>query len=362
MNTRFKLAAVALAAALSSAAFATGNSSAPSDWRFTPGQLFNGVSVLDAAARLSFTTPAGGYACSGTLLQGGQYVLTAAHCADDYSSMTVNFQFAGGVAGVTRTVAVGDATIHPLWTGVWNNDADRGIDLAILKLSSPVTTIQGLALSNTNDMGKTMLVAGYGTTSNGGSGVSPGWNDSAYGHYGYNVADVDSKTFNQVADQYVPGWGYSASYYAGTTYMFDFDNPNGTGNNTLGLIASATGNQWASGAGLGANEAIIAGGDSGGGDYVWTGSQWVLSGVHSWGWQGGGADGACTPFGLTGCDISATAASSYGDLSGSTAVFDQLAWINGVTGVVAVPEPGTYALMLAGVLGLAGATRRRKAV
>ncbi|HEY1090209.1 MAG TPA: trypsin-like serine protease, partial [Burkholderiaceae bacterium] len=235
----------------------TSGTSAPSNWRFAPGQLFNGVAALDGVARLSFTTSGGGsYACSGSLLAGGLYVLTAGHCGDDFTSMTVQFGFANGVAAVTRTVAAGDVTLHPAWQG-FDNSADAGSDLAILKLNAPVTTIQGYQLSTTNDLGKTFLMAGYGTVTQGGSNAGSSWSDSAFGHYGYNTADVDSKTFNLTLNNFVPGWGATAGYYVGTTYMSDFDD--GTaGSNTLGRIAGVTGSAWSSGTGLGANEALIA--------------------------------------------------------------------------------------------------------
>lgn len=346
----------------------TGNTSAPSNWRFAPGQLFNGVAALDGVALLTFTASDGGsYACSGSLLQGGAYVLTAGHCADDFvGNMAVSFGYYNGVAAVTRTVAQGNATLHPLWQG-FGNSADAGSDLAILKLSAPVTTIQGYKLSTTNDVGKNYLMAGYGTSGTATSLTSPSWADGNYGHYGYNTFDVTSKTFNQAVDTVVAGWGYNAAYYTGTTYMSDFDNASGNAaNNTLGRIAAVTGNAWTSGTGLGANEALIAGGDSGGGDFVWDAAsgQWLLSAVHSWGWQGNQSNGtgACDSVGLTGCDGRTSNSSSYGDLSGSTAVFDQTAWINSVVGnTVPVPEPESYALMLAGLGLVAAAARRRRA-
>ena len=41
----------------------------------------------------------------------------------------------------------------------------------------------------------------------------------------------------------------------------------------------------------------------------------------------------------------------------STAVYSNVGWINSI---VAVPEPETYALMLAGLAAVAGVARRRR--
>jgi hypothetical protein len=363
MRQHLCLATLAAAAALTVAAapaHATGNTSAPSDWRFTPGQLFNGVAALDAVARLSFTASDGySYGCSGSLLAGGAYVLTAAHCADDFvGSMTVQFGWAGGSATVTRTVSTADATVHPLWQG-FDNSVDRGVDLAVLRLSAPVTTLAGYTLSTTNDVGKEHLMAGYGTTQVGSVNAPTNWNDGSFGHYAFNTFDVTSRDFNKAVDQVDPTWGFSEAYYApGVTYMVDFDHPNGNAaNNTLQRVANATGNTWASSAGLGLREGVIAGGDSGGPDLVWNGTEWLLSGVHSWGW-GGNSVCSFINVGPNNCDVASDNGSSYGDLSGSTAVFSAAGWINAVT---AVPEPQTWALLLAGLAGVSAAARRRRA-
>ena len=314
----------------------TANTSAPTDWRLTSGLPFNGT-TFDGVARLSFSNSGGSFICSGTLLSGGQYVLTAGHCADDFTSMQVDFGVYNDVASVTRGVSA--AYVNPNWTG---SNLAFGADIALLKLDSAVTGIQGFKLSSSNDVGKSMLIMGYGTTGTGAGAAATNWNDWGWGHWGYNNADVGIQDFDDATS---PGNTWS---YFGDEYIFDFDNGLAA-NNTLGLVAAATGASWGSSTGQGANEALTAGGDSGGGDFVWNGSEWLLSGVHSWGWQ------ACGDFGMS-CDVSPGVFSSYGDLSGSTAVFSHVAWIDAIT---AVPEPETYAMMLLG-LGVLGTLQRRR--
>ena len=336
-NSAAAMAATLLGLGMVGSAQAVSSTSSPSNWRLLPGQAFKGVAgALDGVARIQFD----GYVCSGSLLAGGAYVVTAAHCADGFSSMTVEFGVVGDQAAVTRSVAAKDAHVNPGWNGT----LDTGADIAILKLSAPVTGIRGFNLSTTNDVGKDHLLAGYGTTATGGGGISPGWDEWGYAHYGYNTFDVTSKTFNDA-------WDGSGVNTYGETYVIDFDNGLSR-NNTLQRVADLRGNGWASGLGLGADEALIAGGDSGGGDYVWNGSEWLLSGVHSWGWQF--CQGRVSP----NCDLFSGASSSYGDLSGSTAVFSHGDWISSV---ISVPEPGTFGLMLAGLAAAGWVARRREA-
>lgn len=349
MKNVFKLAALASALVLATGALAsptelsrdgkvalTGNNTSPADWRLQDGMTFNGR-TFDGVGRLLFNTSQGGYVCSATLLPGGYFAVTAAHCADDYISMTAEFGLYGNVAKETRKVT--QAFVHSGWTGALGT----GADIAVLRLDKQITSIQGFNLSTTNDLGKDFLIMGYGTTQVGNANAGTNWNEWGWGHYGYNTAEVDGKTFNTA----LFGPDANDDKY-GMEYIADYDSyTNGAKHNTLQILSDYAGGSWSSSQGLGMNEALIAGGDSGGGDFVWNGSEWLLSGVHSWGWQ------ICPT--SWGCDISKANSSSWGDLSGSTAVFSHAAWIQ----ATAVPEPATLVMVPMALFAM-GALRRRR--
>ncbi len=337
----------------------TGNNSAPTNWRVTQGMLFNGVN-FDGNVRIRFDTDGSltdgdGFVCSGTLIAGGTHVLTAAHCASGVNVMEVSHGIYGNVAAGTQAINTGTGVfVHPGWTGALS----RGADIAVVRLSAPITDATSFNLSTSNDVGKTFLMMGHGTTGIGNVNAATNWNDYGWAHYGYNVIDATGTSFlNAASAMGLPGLGTWSSQF-GEEYVADYDGiGNGTGtstdpavrHNTLGRITGLTSDQ-----GLGTNEALIAGGDSGGGDFVWSGSEWLLTGVHSWGWQFCGGR-LTTP---NSCDFGTANSSSWGDISGSTAVYSHVGWINQVTGV---PEPGTWAMMGLGLAAVAGAARRRKA-
>jgi hypothetical protein len=95
--------------------------------------------------------------------------------------------------------------------------------------------------------------------------------------------------------------------------------------------------------GLGAREVGIAGGDSGGPGFV----NGRLASVNSFG----------LTFGQDFGDVDLVLNSSFGEFNGYVPIYLHADWIRSV--LVPIPEPGTWALLVAG-LGLVGAAARRK--
>ena len=353
------LKSVALATACAAWSLAAANgpvativaSDNPANW------LGAGNPALDGVARLNISAVGGGGGvCSGNLLSGGQYLLTAAHCITDDNTGalvvgSIDVAFKSGTVNTTAAAYF----VAPGWRG-FNRSAGDGSDLAIVKLSSTVASVRGYELSNTNDVGRTFMMAGYGLIGTGAVGATGGV--SAL-HYGFNVNDTTDYDMQMTLRN--GGYGdaqlgpmYPIKY--GETYVYDFDSGNAD-QNALKRMFNLAGAASSSGLGLGASESMIAPGDSGGGDFVLVNGQYVLSAVHSYGWDlcttlaNGGLDDS-----LGNCVVSVANGSSFGSLGGSTAVFSSIDWIHTI---VTVPEPGTWALMLAG-LGVFGFTARRR--
>lgn len=308
ITSRAAMAGMLGLCALALPAQAIVSTSSPSNWLATD-------SSFDAVARLVIN---GSTVCSGSLLAGGAYVLTAAHCvtgssgALNVSSITLSFDSGAVTAKVSSAAQV---SVYAGWNGVLGENDD----LALLRLDTAVTAISGYQVWSDSALGETVVLAGYGY-----SGV---------GSVGYSSASGTS-TLHWGANE------YEALYSSAGTVLYDFDN----GDAARSSIGSL---------GLGSTEAMIASGDSGGPSFIEAADgSLLLVGVHSFGAR------------LTNAryDINNALNGSYGELGGDSTLDSAatLAWLYSVAQVSAVPEPAS-ALLLAAGGGLLAARRRRRA-
>ena len=125
--------------------------------------------------------------------------------------------------------------------------------------------------------------------------------------------------------------------------MSDFDNGLAA-NDQAGLIAQAFGSNAFNDLGVGAREVGVAGGDSGGPNFI----DGMIAAVNSYGLTFG------TDFG----DLGGGLNNGFGEFSGYVPTYIHADWI----AAQMVPEPGTYGLMALGLLAVGGIARRRRAV
>jgi hypothetical protein len=194
---------------------------------------------------------------------------------------------------------------------------------------------------------------GYGRRSAGGGNVGIDLNAGRLRN-GENVYDYrwgDAAFNGFFTNTNTSGKNFFGTAQVDYSYVADFDNGLAAQNAACRVAAVVTGKTIADfcGLGLGEREAAIAGGDSGGPQFV----NGVLVGVNSYGLSFGTGNG----------DIVAGLNSSFGEFSGfvptgiHTDFLTRSIWL--ITGA-SVPEPSSWAMMIVGVGATGGLLRRRR--
>ena len=311
---------------------------------------------------LIMETNAGFFICSGSLLGTGRHIATAAHCFTNSSGQfqTINttaYFFNGDpdqrtVSATAYRLQVEEYFIHPDYTG---EVIDQN-DIAIVRLNNfAPAEFERYELHTPNSLrGAVFNVAGYGTRSTvgGASGNTP----PAGARTGF-LREGDNRYDYRLGDPVFQGFWDGFFGVADTThsYISDFDNGLQAQDqsrrvaNALGL--GAIGNANFVDFGLGAREVGIAGGDSGGPGFI----DGKLASINSFGLTFGFNFGDFDPNDPnTG---RAVFNAGWGELSGYVPVYIHQDFIAAAT--TAVPEPSSWAMLIAG-FGLVGGTLRRR--
>jgi secreted trypsin-like serine protease len=270
-------------------------------------------------------TPSTGGVFSGALID-SRHVLTAAHVVFNHAAnpgnVVVNLNYGGNL---TSQISASRISIHPSYT-TGNTPSDTTFawndDVAVIRLSQPIpigvptyplfTGTPGL-----NGAPATITMVAYGGFGDGvAASLSAGANAS--------VKRIGSNRVDQLfADDEGSG--------KAEIFVFDFDGPNATTN----VLGGPT-----LGAGI---EAGYASGDSGSPAFVYVNGAYRIAGIGAF-----NGDPATIP----GNSI------QFGAIGGGMVVAPYVEWINEQT-ALPVPEPESYAMMLAGLAFVAYAVRRR---
>lgn len=207
--------------------------------RAAPGQGYDGV------VRVGL----GDFYGSGVLLYDGRAVLSAAHLfAQGAGSITVHFETSAGLQ--TQAVDRAQVSLHP---GYRPDTASNDLALIWLNGPAPVSAERVNLYRDSDELGQTLTLVGYGKsgTGSGGTGSASG-SSTAQRLRAENQFDGDAAQLKSWLGSSM-GW----SPLPGTQLLADFDNGS-SAQDALGRLMQQPG------LGLGSNEGLIAPGDSGG--------------------------------------------------------------------------------------------------
>jgi hypothetical protein len=206
-----------------------------------------------------------------------------------------------------------------------NGDVWAGVDLGLVRLSQPITSVTPALLDfSTPLLGLLGTNVGYGRSGTGTLGMS---SDPGVKRAGQNMIDARGGMVTTMGS----GTLLDLDGISSTVLFQDFDSPTDLVASTMGSVTPV------------AQEYLIASGDSGGGLFIDVGGVTKLVGVNSF------LASLPYPWDTTGANA------DYGDLAGVVSVQSFENWIFTVTGV---PEPSVISLLFFGLGGLV-LTRRR---
>lgn len=300
-----------LATAELAGAIVTANSS--QNHQLAPGD-YSGVVSINTSSHL----------CTGSLLKGGLYIVTAAHCITDANGQfdssiinKTNVTFKLSTGSVSTPVA--DFFVHPAYDSAFY----KGNDIAVLRLSTlaPSQAQQYDIYRAQDEVGKIFTLVGYGYTGSGNLGEDTQSNSAYLGYSGKNRFDALGDITDSLFKQQIPGF---TGITPGSQLLFDFDN---------GLPANdAFGTHFGiNDLGLGADESNIGAGDSGGPAFINN----SVAGVASYSFS----DSFLFPNGIH-TDVDQQTNSSFGEFTATTRVSNYASFIdNAMSGKVASAIP-----------------------
>jgi hypothetical protein len=285
-------------------------------------------SVYDSVGFLRWNEGASGYIASGTLIS-SEWVLTAGHVVggtNNYGAGLSGMFFGLGSVYSGTGIAATEWIPYAGWSSS-NGDVWAGVDLGLVRLSQPITTVTPALLDfRTPLLGLLGTSVGYGRSGIGSGGMStPAGTKRA----GQNMIDARGGMVTTMGS----GTLLDLDGISPTVLFQDFDHPTDLVASTMGSVTPV------------AQEYLIASGDSGGGLFIDVGGVTKLVGVSSF------LASLPYPWDTTGANA------DYGDLAGVVSVQSFENWIFTVTGV---PEPSVISLLFFGLGGLVLMRGRRK--